>query len=190
MKIKLGSGLSFNITLSRPNLGRNGLDRWLSIVLMVFILGLLVTIGYLITRPNGIEKYTEFYLLDINDQTTDYPTNFTLENGQVVSVEYGNLSTSVAEQWGRLTLVIVNYQGQNTTYSVTMQIDGMQMVIPFQGEVVNQIGPISLAPGGKWEQEIGIVPEHTGNNQEVEIFLYKDGVTEPYLNLSLWINVD
>lgn len=93
------------------------------------------------------------------------------------------------EQYGRLTLGIVNHEGQNANHTVTVQIYGMQVLIPFQGGTIYSIGPMTLKPEEKWEQEIGIMPQHLGDNQKVEIFLYKDGGTEPYLNLSLWINV-
>jgi len=83
----------------------------------------------------------------------------------------------------------VNHEGQDTSYTVAMQIDGLQVGIPFQGNTIDLIGPITLTPEEKCEQEIGIIPQHPGDNQKVEIFLYKDGVAEPYLNLSLWINV-
>ena len=113
-----------------------------------------------------------------------------MESGKIVSVTYGSLSTVFKEQWGRLTIGIVNHEDLNTTYSITMQIDGTQVSIPFQGGTVSSVGPIILKQGEQWEKEIGIEPQHTGDNQNVEIFLYKDGDAEPYLNLNLWINVN
>ena len=70
-----------------------------------------------------------------------------------------------------------------------MQIDSAQVDIPFQGNEVKSIGPIDLAPEEKWEQEIGIVPQHTGQNQEVELLLYKNSEAQPSLNVHLFINV-
>lgn len=162
----------------------------LSIVLIIVILGVLGTLGYVITRLNSSDKNTEFYVLGMNGQASDYPTDFTLENGKVVSVNYGGLSPIFPEQWGRLEIGIINHEGQNTNYNITMQIGGIQVGIPFQGGIANNIGPISLKPREKWEQEIGIEPQHTGDNQDVEILLYKNDETEPYLNLNLWINVN
>lgn len=181
---------SFNFTLSLPNLGRSRLARGIYIVSIIAVLVALGTVGYVITRPKVGDKYTEFYVLGINGQAASYPTNFTLTNGQVTSVEYGTLSTGLIQQWGHVTVGIVNHEGQDTTYTVAMQIDGTQVSIPFEGGSVAGIGPITLKPEEKWEQELGIVPQHTGNNQKVEIFLYKDAGAEPYLNLHLWINVN
>jgi uncharacterized membrane protein len=135
------------------------------------------------------EKFTEFYILGLNGNADEYPYAFILNNGKVVSVEYGTDTPAVSEQWGRLTLGIVNHEQQNTSYTIVMQIDGSQVGIPFQGEIVQSLGPIVLAPEEKWQQEIGIVPQHTGENQEVELQLYKDNGTEPYLTLHLWVNV-
>jgi uncharacterized membrane protein len=180
----------YSFTLGMPNLNHNKLERGLFIVLIIVVLGVLGTIGYVIATPKAGQKFTEFYILGINRQTTDYPTDFTLGNGQVVSVKYGNQSIGVTEQWGRVTLVIVNHEGQDTIYTVTMQIAGTQVGIPFQGNTLDSVGPIALTPEAEWEQEIGIMPQHTGNNQKVKIFLYKDGGSEPYLDLSLWINVN
>jgi uncharacterized membrane protein len=180
----------FSFTLGVPKFRQSRLDWRLSILLIIVILGALATIGYEIATPKAGEKYTEFYSLGINGQAVDYPTDFTLDNGQVVSVEYGSLSTVFKEQYGRLTLGIVNHEGQNANYTVTVQIDGMQVLIPFQGGTVYSIGPMTLKPEEKWEQEIGILPQHTGDDQDVEIFLYKNGDTAPYLNLNFWINVN
>jgi len=43
---------------------------------------------------------------------------------------------------------------------------------------------------GKWEQEVGFVPQKAGEGQKVEFVLYKDG--EPYFEepLNLWIDVE
>ena len=144
---------------------------------------------YTVANPINNEKFTEFYILGINGKAADYPTDFTLQNGQVVSVQYGNNIVPVSESYGRVTLGIVNREQQQTDYTVVMQIDGTPTNITFQGGNVQSLGPIVLAPEEQWQQEIGIIPQHAGNNQEVELFLYKDGGKTAYMNLHLWINV-
>ena len=181
----------YSFTIGFPNLGQNGFDRTLSIVLIITIMGALGIIGYVVARSSETgQKFTEFYILGIGGKATDYPTDFTLQNGLVVSVSYGNLPNALAEQYGHLTVGIVNHEGQITNYTVKMQIDGTDVNIPFEGGRVNQIGPITLTPQEKWEQEIGIVPKNTGDNQNVQIFLYKNGGTVPYSDLNLTINVN
>ena len=164
-------------------------DKIASIVLVLAILAAVGILIYVIKMPDMSEKYTQFYVLGINGRSTEYPTNFDLENGQVVNVRYGNLPTAPIEQSGIVTLGIVNDQGKDAMYTVTLIIDGTQVNIPFKGGMVESIGPFSLTPREIWEQTIGIVPQHIGNNQKVEILLYKDGGAEPYLDLDLWINV-
>ena len=44
-----------------------------------------ITFGYLVTRPVSGESYTEFYIMDINGTTQNYPVNLSInEVGQVI----------------------------------------------------------------------------------------------------------
>ena len=52
----------------------------------------------------------------------------------------------------------------------------------------HRLNAIPQEQGEKWEGEIGFAPMHTGENQKVEFLLYKDGSTEAYNSLHLWIN--
>jgi uncharacterized membrane protein len=179
------------INLKMPGIWQGSpLNKTLNVILIVAILGVVGTLISTVAKPKVGEKFTEFYLLGINGTAADYPTDFVLNaNSDVVSVQYGTNTAAVSEKWGRVTLGIINHEQQNTTYTVVMQIDGQQVGIAFQGTIVQNLGPIVLAPEVTWQQEIGIVPQHTGENQEVELLLYKDGGTAPYLNLHLWVNV-
>jgi uncharacterized membrane protein len=179
------------INLKMPGIWQgSSLNKTLNVILILAILGSVCTLIYTVAKPKVGEKFTEFYLLGINGTAADYPTDFVLNsNSNVVSVQYGTNTPAVSEKWGRVTLGIVNHEQQNTTYTVVMQIDGQQVGIPFQGGIVQNLGPIVLAPKAQWEREIGIVPQHTGENQEVELLLYKDNGTAPYLSLHLWVNV-
>ena len=188
--------LMAQVNLKIPGIWQGSpLNKTLNVILIIAIIGALGTLIYTVAVPKVGEKFTEFYILGINGQAADYPTDFNLKlNAQsskleVTGVQYGSTALPVTEKWGRITLGIVNHEQQDTSYTVGMQIDGSPVNIPFQGSSVNKIGPVVLAPEGKWEQAIGIIPQHSGDNQEVEIFLYKDGGTEAYLNLHLWINV-
>jgi uncharacterized membrane protein len=46
-----------------------------------------------------------------------------------------------------------------------------------------------LQQGEKWEEDIGIVPLHTGDNQKVELLLFKDAETTARYSLHIWIKV-
>jgi uncharacterized membrane protein len=179
------------INLEIPGIWQgSALNKALNVILIVVILGVVGTLIYTIAKPKVGEKFTEFYILGVNGKAADYPTDFTLSSKlQVVSVQYGTNTRVVSEKWGRLTLVIVNHEQQNTSYTVVMQIDGTPVSIPFQGGIVQSLGPIVLAPEEEWDQEIGVVPQHTGDNQKVELLVYKNNGTQPYLNLHLFVNV-
>lgn len=132
----------------------------------------------------GSENATRDRLASIAEQ---YGTQVATLAEEMAGGETGQVT--IAENYGRITLGIVNHEQKETPYTVSLHIDGVQVPILFEGSIVEQLGPISLGNGEKWEKEIGIVPLHTGENQKVEFFLYKDGSEQAYLNLHLWINV-
>ncbi len=174
------------------------LNRALSIVLIIAVVAAAGVFSYAIIRPNR-EALTEFYLLGINGQAEDYPTRFVAAANpsrtpgsplQVVSVQYGTDPIAINERWGRVVLGIVNHEERRASYTVGMTIAGQQVEIPFEGSSLKEIGPLQLADGATWEHEIGIVPSDVGKNQKVEVFLYKDGGSTPYLELHLWIDVE
>jgi len=57
------------------------------------------------------------------------------------------------------------------------------------GTIADILGPIELQQGEKMEKEIGIVPLHLGENQKVELLLFKGVETQSEDYLRLWINV-
>ncbi len=71
-----------------------------------------------------------------------------------------------------------------------MTIDGERVDIDFGGTTyVESLGPIELQQGQKWENMIDIVPRHTGDNQKVELLLFKGSATTPDDSLHFWITV-
>jgi uncharacterized membrane protein len=185
------TGLITGINLEIEGILRGSkLNKTLNIIMIIAVLGIIGTLIYAIAKPKIGEKFTDFYILGINGQAADYPTDFTFNSDmQVISVQYGQDTVAIPEKWGQLVVGIVNHEQQHAIYTVMMQIDGTPVKILYQGDSVQNLGPIDLASGEQWMHELDIVPQHTGNNQEVELFLYKDGGTKAYLNLHLWINV-
>ena len=72
---------------------------------------------------------------------------------------------------------------------VRVLIDGQPIKVDFNGQELENIGPITLAHGDKWEYEVGFAPEKVGDRQRVDFILYKDGA--PYFEEPpyLWIDV-
>jgi uncharacterized membrane protein len=134
------------------------------ILLMVLII--LATIGalsYVIIKPQASKPFTEFYLLDQDRKTKDYPTNLQLgEQGQVF-------------------VCIVNHEGKKVSYSIEVVMNGSK---------INNIGPFELTDKTSQSWQVNFVPDTLGNDQKVEFLLFKDGEFEPPSDsLYLWFNV-
>ena len=75
---------------------------------------------------------------------------------------------------------IINREHEVVTYQVEVVIDEVKN---------NEVGPVMLEPDEKWEGIVGFTPHRAGDSQKVEFLLYKNGESEPYLKLHLWVNV-
>ena len=124
--------------------------------------GVLGVLGYAIAKPKASEKLTEFYILGANGEAEVYPTNIKLGDS------------------GSVTLDIVNHEYAETSYIIKITVDGV---------TVNTIGPLVLQLGEKYENPVSFTPQKAGDNQEVEFLLYKNGQSDIYLELQLWVSV-
>jgi uncharacterized membrane protein len=162
--------ISFNLTMF-PWKGQSLLDRTLSVVLIIAILGAIGTLGYVIATPKVGEKFTEFYLLGSEGKAENYPTELAIgEKGKVI-------------------LGIVNHEHEEETYRVEVRIDGEKVKVWLDGAELDEVGPIVLAHEEKREHEVGFSPRHTGQKQKVEFVLYMND--QPYFKdpPHLWIDV-
>jgi uncharacterized membrane protein len=133
-----------------------------SVVLMVIILGAIGILVYFVAHPQPADAYTEFYLLPVAGE--DFRDLSTLQTGQVAEVDVEIVSHE---------LTIADYQ-----------IDVM-----LNDNSYKELDEISLQPGEKSIQLVSFVFNETGQKQNVEFILYKDGLT--YLQpLYLWVNVE
>jgi len=176
--------------LKLPRWGGGALNKSLSIILLVSILGALGALGYVIATPKPGERLTEFYILGPDGTTQGHPNEFVMDGDKVVFVRYnGSETQEVASDTGKVILGIVNHECKNATYLVKVVIDGEQAKVYFDKDELDKLGPIELAHEEKWEHEIGFAPQHIGEKQKVEFLLYKNGESEPCLKpLYLWID--
>ena len=146
-------------------------DKVLSVVLVVAISGSIGALGYVVATPKVGEKFTEFYILGPEGKAANYTTEL-----------------KVGEE-GRVILGIVNHEQEEASYKVEVWIDGEKAKLRVEGEDKDEIS-VELENEGKWEQEVGFVPQTAGKNQTAEFVLYKDG--EPYFEepLYLWVDVE
>jgi uncharacterized membrane protein len=159
----------------------------LSAVLALSILATLGVLIYTIASPRVGEKFTEFYILGRAGQATEYPQDFVMSQGKVISVTYGKDQTEAAES-GRVTIGIVNQEQKATAYEVKLTINGEPVPIYTAAGILDILGPITLEHGQKWEEEIGFAPVQAGEKQRVDFILLVNG--QPYFEdpLHLWIN--
>lgn len=138
------------------------LEKILVIVLIIVFSGVMGTAVYAVTAPKIGETFTEFYLLNLEGNASDYQTE--LEPGEI----------------GKITLGIINREQQEATYTVEVKINGI---------MDSTIGPILLENDEKYEEIATFKPRQTGGDQKVEFLLFKDCAVEPYSELRLWIHV-
>lgn len=136
--------LAFNLSLQWG--GSSKLDRVLSIILVMAILGAIGTLAYVIATPKVGERFTEFYILGLSRKAEGYPRELKLgEEGKVI-------------------LGIINREHEPMGYKAEIRINGVKN---------KEIGPIKLNHDEKWEEVVSFLPQKVGENQKVEFILYK-----------------
>ena len=139
------------------------LDKALSISLVIVIVAVLGCLSYLIAVPKQGEKFTEFYILNIEGKAVDYPKQ--VKSGEPVEVIIG----------------IVNHDYQPASYRVGITIDDVKS---------SQAAIGMLAHEEKWEEKVSFTPKVAGEKQKVEFYLYKDVEIEPYYKEPLRLYID
>lgn len=132
-------------------------------MLIGLILSAIAVVAYEIITPKEGASFTEFYLLGVKGRAENYPEEVT----------EGDRPT--------LILGIVNQEHQETDYRIEVLREGMK---------IEEIGPVVLDHGEKWEQKFTLSVGSAGQNRKVEFMLYRRGEDEPYRVLHLWIDVN
>ena len=146
---------------NKPGWGRGVWYRVLSIILALAILGALGTLGYAIANPRA-ELFTEFYILGLSGEATNYPKEL------------------VVGEEGKVIVGIINRERESVVYRVEIMIDGVKN---------NEVGPMMLEYDKEWEGIVGFTPVKAGDKQKVEFLLYRQGQSEVYQRLHLWVDV-
>lgn len=160
-KFRLNLGVHFQYLKSSFN-QESRLDKILSVILIISIILAISATIYIIVTPKEGEKFTEFYILGPGGKASDYPTNLTVG------------------QPGKLIVGVVNHEYSNVTYN---------LLIRFNGTTVTSRN-ITLVHDQKWEQSITFNATNPGNNQKLELLLYKlPDKEKAYRSLHLWVDV-
>ena len=154
-------GMTSDVRLPRWTQVRT-VDRLLALALVLSLAGLGVAAYFVATSRGASESFTEFYVLGPGGRAEAYPS----------LVRLGEDATVI--------LGVVNREGRDTTYQVKIRIDG---------EKRGSIDSLVLTDGERWEQRVALSPTHAEENQNVQFLLYKDGGSEPYASLHLWLDV-
>jgi uncharacterized membrane protein len=155
-------GIEFHLKV--PGWGGSIWDRVLFTIMVVAILGTLGAFVNLVSVPIE-ERFTEFYALDLNRRTSDYPSQL------------------MAGEEGEVVVGIINREDETTTYRVEVRIGGV---------LSGKVELMTLEHGEKWEESLGFTSDRTGDKQKVELLLYnynKQAEGEVYQRLYLLVDV-
>jgi uncharacterized membrane protein len=138
-------------------------SRWIYSLLGVAFLVATVS-GIIVSQEAPAEPYTEFFLLDSQGLTMDYPREVTA--GEQVICNMG----------------IINREGESSQYRI--------VAVGGEDQMLATSEPISLMDGETWQGFLTIELAQAGDGQKVEFFLERVGSPWPYRTLRIWINVD
>jgi uncharacterized membrane protein len=139
----------------------SGLDRALSVLLVISIIAAVFALVYVIATPKQGERFTEFYVLGSEGLAADYPLNL------------------VAGRESEVRVGVVNQEYESLDYNLGVVLDNRLLLSL----------PISLAHNSTWEEDITFTPDRRGEALKLEFLLYKNASPEPYRSLHLWVDV-
>ena len=145
----------------------SGLDRTLTIILVLSILLSVATLFYVVVTPKEGEHFTEFYILGPEGKADNYPTNYTLgESGEVI-------------------VGVVNHEYRQVNYTMEVRLENKSLPLP------KDIQQVMLAHNETWEEPLTLTPPVEGKNMKLEFLLFNEtDKNTPYRDLHLWINVN
>lgn len=152
----------FQLPIPRLHFPASRLDLALYVGIGLAILALLGGLVYQVRSPNPQEMFSQFYILGSQGKAEDYPS----------LVPVGKPA--------EVTAVIVNQERRPMDYIIRATLEG---------EPVLEVGPISLAQGGKCEGKLTIVPTRVGDGQKLEFVLSSESKRKPAPPLYIWLNV-
>lgn len=154
--------ISFSIETMKWG-GLSRLDKVLSVALVGAIVFAIGSIYYVATTPKIGEKFTEFYILGPGGKAEGYPRDLKIgEEGEVI-------------------LGAVNHEYRTVSYTAEVRANGY---------IKNKVGPFELSQEQKSEETVSFKVYQPYENLKVEFLLFKDGESDPYRSLHLWVNVN
>jgi len=145
----------------------SGLDKTLTIILVLSILLSVATLFYVVITPKEGEHFTEFYLLGPEGMADNYPTNYTLgESGTVI-------------------VGVVNHEYRPVNYTMEVRLENRSLPLP------EDMQQVTLAHNETWEKPLTLTPPVAGKDMKLDFLLFNEtDKNTPYRDLHLWINVN
>jgi uncharacterized membrane protein len=138
-------------------------SRWLyGFLALAFITATVSAIVVSQEKPG--EHFTEFYILDSQGLSMDYPR--TVAVGRQIVFNLG----------------IANHEGETSQYKI--------VAVRGEEQALATVGPISLAPGETWEGTVEFQLAQAGTGQQVKFLLERVGSPWPYRTLMVWLDVE
>ena len=179
-RVSVEEKLSYSVDFSLLRMKSSGkLDKAFSVVLIIAVLGIISTLIYVLVSPKEGEKFTEFYLLGLEEDADLYPREIVLgDDGNISLVRYMYTVFDDSSPWLRGEIEVVETIDDRARVSVGIinrELEIMRYEVGvLAGEVLyEEIGPIELIHGEGWEEEVGLILQNTGEDQKVEFKLYK-----------------
>jgi uncharacterized membrane protein len=145
--------------LGRP---RRPADVTAGLALALAVLSVAGAVAWKVQQPVSGNSFTEFYVLGAQKTLQDYPAN--LQTGTVQDYNLG----------------IINHENQTVTYIVRAFLDNSE---------VGSLGPLTIGHGAAWEGTIDVTPVTAGEQQKVELRLYRNPENDAYRTLHLFVDV-
>jgi uncharacterized membrane protein len=161
-KLNIEQNMSLPIQIKMPQLSK--MHKFDKLFIVSFIIAMILIGGlfvYIASAPKIGEPFTEFYVLGVNGELTNYPVNLTLGDKGVVIIG------------------VTNHEYQTVNYTITVSLNN---------QTIQTIDNIRLSNEMNWTQNCNFTPKDSGKSS-LDLTLYKEGSLEPYRTLKLWINV-
>ncbi len=136
-------------------------SRGITVFIAIFVVVALIGVIFASSIKSDQEHFSEFYVLDENGKTLDYPKNVT------------------AGDTGTVIIGITNRELSTNTYRFTILLNN---------STIYRSDNITLKTGENHEELVNIPFLSTGKGQKLE-FILRDAIGKSY-ELHLWVNVN
>lgn len=136
-------------------------SRGITVVVAIFAIVALIGLIFASSIKSDQENFSEFYILDQNGKTLDYPKNVT------------------AGDTGKVIVGITNHEAGANTYRYAIVLDN---------NTIYRSDNITLKKGENREELVNIPFLNKGKGQKLE-FILNDAIGKSY-ELHLWVNVN